>query len=44
MEKNSEVGKDEMADGLDSMQSITDKFSKEIEDVVDAKEKEVMTV
>ena len=44
MEKNSEVGKDEMADGLDSMQSLTDKHGKEIDDVVAAKEKEVMTV
>ena len=44
MEKNSEVGKDEMADGLDSMQSLTDKYGKEIDDVVSAKEKEVMTV
>jgi ribosome recycling factor len=44
MEKNSEVGKDEMADGLDSMQSLTDKHGKEIDDIVAAKEKEVMTV
>lgn len=44
MEKNSEVGKDEMADGLDAMQSLTDKYGKEIEDTVTAKEKEVMTV
>ncbi len=44
MEKNSEVGKDEMADGLDAMQSLTDKYGKEIDDTVAAKEKEVMTV
>ncbi len=44
LEKKSEVGKDEMADGLDSMQALTDKHGKEIDDVVSAKEKEVMTV
>ena len=44
MEKNSEVGKDEMADGLDAMQSLTDKYGMKIEDTVTAKEKEVMTV
>jgi ribosome recycling factor len=44
MEKNREVGEDEMKDGLDAVQKMTDKRVKEIEDIVAAKEKEVMTV
>ena len=44
MEKAGDVGKDEMADGLDAMQKITDKYVKEVDDVVGSKEKEVMTV
>mmetsp|Transcript_18301 Transcript_18301/g.27659 ORF Transcript_18301/g.27659 Transcript_18301/m.27659 type:complete len:227 (+) Transcript_18301:182-862(+) len=44
LEKNSEVGEDEAKDGIDSMQKITDKSTKEIDDVVAKKEKEVSTV
>lgn len=44
LEKKSEVGEDEAKDGLDSMQKITDKSTKEIDDVVAKKEKEVSTV
>jgi len=44
MEKNNDIGKDEMLDGLDAMQKMTDKRVKEIDDIVSAKEKEVMTV
>mmetsp|Transcript_23605 Transcript_23605/g.51342 ORF Transcript_23605/g.51342 Transcript_23605/m.51342 type:complete len:249 (-) Transcript_23605:169-915(-) len=44
MEKAGDVGKDEMADGLDEMQKITDKYAKEVDDTVGSKEKEVMTV
>ena len=44
LEKNGEVGKDEMQDGLDSMQKITDASSKDIDEIVSKKEKEVMTV
>mmetsp|Transcript_19034 Transcript_19034/g.27952 ORF Transcript_19034/g.27952 Transcript_19034/m.27952 type:complete len:231 (-) Transcript_19034:367-1059(-) len=44
MEKNSEVGKDESLDGLDEMQKLTDKHVKEIDDIVAAKEKDIMTV
>lgn len=38
------VGEDEMKDGLDVMQKMTDKSIKEIDDIVARKEKEVMTV
>ena len=44
LEKNGEVGKDEMQDGLDSMQKITDASSEDIDEIVSKKEKEVMTV
>ena len=44
LEKNGDIGEDEMKDGLDNMQKMTDKRVKEISDVVAAKEKEVMTV
>jgi ribosome recycling factor len=44
LEKSKEVGEDEMKDGLDEMQKMTDKRVKEIEDIVAKKEKEVMTV
>lgn len=44
MEKGGDIGKDEMADGLDEMQKMTDKHVKKIDDVVSKKEKEVMTV
>jgi len=42
MEK--EIGKDEVADGEDELQKLTDKTVKEIDEVISAKEKEVMTV
>jgi ribosome recycling factor len=38
------AGEDEMKDGQDVMQKLTDKKIKEIEDIVAVKEKEVMTV
>lgn len=44
MEKNSEIGKDESLDGLDEMQKFTDESVKEIDDLVSAKEGEVMKV
>jgi ribosome recycling factor len=44
LEKSGDVGEDEMKDGLDTMQKLTDKRIKEIDDVVNKKEKEVMTV
>merc|ERR1719291_507793 len=42
MEK--EIGKDEVADGEDELQKLTDKVTKEIDGIITAKEKEVMTV
>ena len=43
-EKAGTIGEDEMKDGLDVMQKMTDKSVKEIDDIVAKKEKEVMTV
>jgi ribosome recycling factor len=44
LEKSGDVGEDEMKDGLDAMQKMTDKYIKEIDGIVAAKEKEVSTV
>lgn len=44
IEKGGGIGEDEMKDGLDEMQKMTDKKIKEIDDIVAAKEKEVMKV
>lgn len=44
MEKASAVGEDQMKDGLDAVQKITDKNVKAIDGIVADKEKEVMTV
>lgn len=44
LEKKGDIGKDEMQDGLDEMQKLTDGKSKEIDEVVSKKEKDVMTV
>jgi ribosome recycling factor len=44
MEKAKTVGEDEMKDGLDEIQKMTDKHVKEIDKIVASKEKEVMTV
>ena len=44
LEKKGDVGEDEMKDGLDVMQKMTDRSVKEIDDIVSKKEKEVMTV
>mmetsp|Transcript_12395 Transcript_12395/g.34144 ORF Transcript_12395/g.34144 Transcript_12395/m.34144 type:complete len:231 (-) Transcript_12395:375-1067(-) len=44
MEKKGDIGEDEMKDGLDSMQKMTDSKTKEIDTIVSSKEKEVMTV
>ena len=44
MEKAGDVGEDEMKDGLDEMQKMTDSKIKSIDDIVAKKEKEVMTV
>ena len=44
LEKSGDIGEDEMKDGTDEIQKITDKAVKEIDDIVGKKEKEVMTV
>jgi ribosome recycling factor len=44
LEKGGGIGEDEMKDGLDEMQKMTDRKVKEIDDVVAAKEKDVMKV
>jgi ribosome recycling factor len=44
MEKAKTVGEDEMLDGVDEVQKMTDKHIKEIDEIVSKKEKEVMTV
>lgn len=44
MEKSGDIGEDEMKDGLDTMQKATDKHVKLIDDIVAAKEKDVMKV
>ena len=44
LEKSGDIGEDEMKDGLDAMQKATDKYIKEVDDVVSKKEKDVMKV
>lgn len=44
LEKASEIGEDESKGGQDDIQKMTDKAVKEIDGIVSAKEKEVMTV
>jgi ribosome recycling factor len=44
LEKSGDVGEDEMKDGLDAMQKLTDTYIKEIDGIVSAKEKEVSKV
>ena len=44
LEKKGDVSEDEMKDGLDSMQKLTDARVKEIDEIVAAKEKEVSKV
>ena len=42
--KKSEITEDELHDGEDKMQKLTDKFGKDIDKLVEAKSKEIMTV
>jgi ribosome recycling factor len=44
LEKASDVSEDEMKDGLDAMQKMTDKYTKEIDTIITQKEKEVSKV
>ncbi|MEE9441382.1 MAG: ribosome recycling factor [candidate division Zixibacteria bacterium] len=43
-EKNKKVSEDQMHDGIDNIQKATDKFIKEIDELVEAKEKDIMSV
>ncbi len=43
-EKNSEISEDESRDLQDEVQKITDQFNKKIDDLLAAKEKDIMTV
>lgn len=43
-EKDKEVSEDDMHDGIDEVQKLTDKFVKDIDHLIIAKEKEVMLV
>ena len=42
--KGTEISEDEIKDLEDELQKLTDKYIKEVENAVDAKSKEVMTV
>ncbi|MGL4991107.1 MAG: ribosome recycling factor [Sarcina sp.] len=44
MKKNNEITEDDMKDGEDKVQKITDKFIKEVDKEVAAKEKEIMSI
>lgn len=44
LEKDKAIGKDERADGEDAVQKLTDKYTKAIEEMLKAKEKEILTV
>lgn len=44
LEKNGSIGEDECQGGQDAIQKLTDQYTKEIDSIVSAKEKEVMTV
>ena len=42
--KDSEITEDDLHDGEDKIQKITDKFIKRIDEMVDAKEKDIMEI
>ena len=44
LKKSDEVSEDEIADEEDILQKVTDKFIKKIDEAVDAKTKELMTI
>lgn len=43
-EKDKDVSEDQMHDGMDNVQKATDKYIKQIDDLMEAKEKEIMSV
>ena len=44
MKKNSELTEDDVKKGETDIQKLTDKYSKSVEDLAAAKEKEILTV
>lgn len=44
MEKDGEISEDDSKKAVDEVQKIIDKYSKEVDDIVSKKEKEVMEV
>lgn len=44
MKKSSEITEDDLKDGETELQKITDKFTKEIDSIAGAKEKEIMEI
>jgi ribosome recycling factor len=44
LEKEKEIGEDDKFKGLEDLQKLTDDFTKKIEDVAAAKEKEIMQI
>ena len=44
MKKSSEITEDDLKDGETELQKITDKFTKEIDSIAQAKEKEIMEI
>jgi len=44
LEKEKEIAEDDKFKGLDDLQKMTDDFSKKIEDIAAAKEKEIMQI
>ncbi|MEA4827564.1 MAG: ribosome recycling factor [Clostridium sp.] len=44
LKKDNQVTEDEAVDGEETVQKITDKFIKKIDDIVNAKEKEIMAI
>jgi ribosome recycling factor len=44
MEKNKEITEDQMREGLDKIQEITDEYIEKIEKVVEVKDKEIMEI
>lgn len=44
MKKNSEITEDDLKNGENKLQKITDKFVKQVDDVLSAKEKEILSI
>ena len=44
MQKNSEISEDELKGAEDRIQKLTDKYVEEIDNILDKKEKEIMSI